>query len=317
MVPPAEFTSYYGRPILKAPVWKSDIPAYLFLGGLAGGSSLLAAGADVTGRPALRRAGRVTGLVAVLASFGALVHDLGQPKRFLHMLRVAKPTSPMSVGTWILTVYGPAAGLAAVSEATGVLPAGLRDGVVGRLLPGAGRAGGWVAAGLAPALATYTAVLIADTATPAWHEGYRELPGVFAGGAAVAAGGLAMMAVPVGQAAPARRLAVAGTVVDLALARRMEKHMGLVGETFRQGKAGPLMRAARVLTAGGAVLGGLLGGRSRAASVVGGAALVAGSVCTRFGVFEAGVASAKDPKYVVVPQRERMAARAESGEASQ
>ena len=57
-VPPAEFTSYYGRPILKAPVWKWDIAAYLFTGGLAAGSSLLAAGGQLTGRPALRRAGR-------------------------------------------------------------------------------------------------------------------------------------------------------------------------------------------------------------------------------------------------------------------
>ena len=55
MVPPAEFTSYYGRPVVKASPWEADIPFYLFLGGVAGGSSLLAAGADLTGRPALRR----------------------------------------------------------------------------------------------------------------------------------------------------------------------------------------------------------------------------------------------------------------------
>ena len=41
-------------------------------------------------------------------------------------------------------------------------------------------------------------------------------------------------------------------------------------------------------------------------AAVSGAALLAGSVCTRFGVFEAGQASAKDPKYTVVPQRERL-----------
>ena len=59
MVPPAEFTSYYGRPIVKAAPWEHDIPAYLFMGGVAAGSSLLAAGADLTDRPALRRTGRV------------------------------------------------------------------------------------------------------------------------------------------------------------------------------------------------------------------------------------------------------------------
>ena len=86
-------------------------PGYLFLGGLAGASSVLAAGSQLTGRgwpgwPS-RRAGAI-GLSAV-----ALVHDLGRPARFLNMLRVFKPTSPMSVGTWILSGYGPAAGAAA------------------------------------------------------------------------------------------------------------------------------------------------------------------------------------------------------------
>ena len=64
MVPPATFTSYYGRPIVKAAPWEIDIPAYMFLGGLAAGSSLLAAGADLGNLPELRRVARV-GAVAV------------------------------------------------------------------------------------------------------------------------------------------------------------------------------------------------------------------------------------------------------------
>nr|MDQ2958466.1 polysulfide reductase NrfD [Actinomycetota bacterium] len=107
MVPDATFTSYYGRPVVKASPWEADIPAYLFLGGLAAGSSLLAAGADLTDRPALRRVSRLAAAAAINASFAALVHDLGKPSRFLNMLRVAKVTSPMSVGTWLLTGYGP------------------------------------------------------------------------------------------------------------------------------------------------------------------------------------------------------------------
>ena len=116
VVPDATFTSYYGRPVLKASPWQDDIPAYLFLGGLAAGSSLLAAGADLTGRPALRRAGRLAGLSAITLGLAALVHDLGRPSRFANMLRVAKPTSPMSVGTWILSVYGPLASVAGAAE---------------------------------------------------------------------------------------------------------------------------------------------------------------------------------------------------------
>src|SRR5439155_19453300 len=119
--------SYYGRQIVKSPVWHQDIPAYLFTGGLAAGSALLAAGADATGRRGLRRAGRLSALAALGASTFFLVNDLGRPARFHHMLRVAKPTSPMSMGTWILAAFGPAAGLAAMSEAAPLLP---RDGVL-------------------------------------------------------------------------------------------------------------------------------------------------------------------------------------------
>ena len=102
MVPRATFSSYYGRPVLKPPVWKDDIAYYFFLGGLAAGCSLLGAGADQTGRVALRRGTRLTALGALGAGSYYLIHDLGRPERFHHMLRVAKPTSPMSMGTWAL-----------------------------------------------------------------------------------------------------------------------------------------------------------------------------------------------------------------------
>ncbi|MFD1506583.1 polysulfide reductase [Georgenia yuyongxinii] len=304
MVPPAEFTSYYGRPIVKPSPWEIDIPAYMFAGGLAAGSSLLAAGADLTGRDALRRSGRLAALAGLSFSVVALVHDLGRPARFLNMLRVAKLTSPMSVGTWILSAYGPFAGVAAAAEVAAVLPARWRRGPV-RLLMALGRPAGLVAAVTAPPVAAYTAVLLADTATPSWHEAYRELPFVFTASAAAAAGGLGMVTAPAAQAGPARRLALGGAIVEQLAEARMERSMGITAEPLHQGLAGRLMRAARVLTVGGA-LGSLVAGRSRVAAVISGAALVAGSACTRVGVFEAGQQSAKDPRYTVVPQRERL-----------
>ncbi len=302
-MPEATFTSYYGRPVVKASPWEADIPAYLFFGGLAAGSSLLAAGADLTGRPALRRAGRIAGLGGIAVSFAALVHDLGRPSRFVNMLRVLKPTSPMSVGTWILMAYGPMAGAAGAAEVAAVLPIDL--GWAGRLLSAVARPAGLVAAAVAPAVASYTAVLLTDTATPAWHDARRELPYVFVGSAAAAAGGLAVAVVGADQAGPARRLALAGAVTDLVVEHRMGASMGLSAQALRTGRAGRLMRAARVLTAVGAA-GTLLARRSRWTALVSGSALVAGSVCTRFGVFEAGQASARDPRYTVVPQRERV-----------
>ncbi len=307
MVPEATFTSYYGRPVVKPSPWENDIPAYLFLGGLAAGSSLLGAGADLTGRPALRTTGRIGALAGISLSMVALVHDLGKPSRFVNMLRVAKPTSPMSVGTWILTAYGTLAGAAATAELVGrvrALPGPLR--LPARLLAASGRPAGLGAGLVAPAVASYTAVLLSDTATPSWHEAYRELPFVFVGSASAASGGLGMIGSPVHEAGPARRLAVGGALLELAAEHRMEQSMGLTAEPLHQGRAGTLMKASKALTVVGAVGAALLGGRSRIAAVLSGAALVAGSACTRFAVFEAGQASARDPRYTVVPQRERL-----------
>lgn len=304
MVPEAEFSSYYGRPIVKAAPWEHDIPAYLFSGGLAAGASLLAAGADLTGRPALRRACRLAALGSLGFSMAALVHDLGRPSRFLNMLRTAKLTSPMSVGTWLLSFYGPFAATAAAAEVVDMLPAGARRGPL-RLVSALGRPAGVVGALAAPPVAAYTAVLLSDTATPSWHAAYRELPFVFVGSAAAASGGLGMLTAPVDQAGPARRLAVLGASAELAMEQRMERSMGITAEPLHRGTAGRWMRAAKALTAAGAV-GAAVGGRSRALTALSGAALMAGSWCTRFGVFEAGMASATDPKYTVVPQRERL-----------
>lgn len=310
MVPDAAFTSYYGRPVVKASPWEADIPAYLFLGGVAAGSSLLGAGADLSGRPTLRVVGRVGALGAITVSFMALVHDLGKPARFVNMLRVAKPTSPMSVGTWILTGYAPLAALAGGREILAPvaerLPRVARPVV--RLLDTLDRPAGIGAAIIAPAVAAYTAVLLADTATPTWHEAHRELPFVFVGSAAAAAGGLGMVLSPVDQAGPARRLALGGALAELAAEHTMEAGMGITAEPLHAGTAGKLMRASKTLTALGAA-GSLLGRRSRPMAVLSGVALLAGSACTRFGIFEAGQASARDPKYTVVPQRQRLAAR--------
>ncbi|KUI12531.1 polysulfide reductase [Mycobacterium lehmannii] len=293
MVPDAAFESYYGKPILNKPTWEArDIAGYLFLGGLAGGSSVLAAGAELTGRRRLARSMKLGGLVAILGSLAALIHDLGRPERFVNMLRVVKPSSPMSVGSWILAAYGPQAGVAALTDVTGRFPRIGRAATIGASLVG-------------PAVGSYTAALISDTAVPTWHDGHRQMPFVFVGSAAAAAGGLGVLTAPIAEAGPARRALLLGATTELAATELMDRRMGLSAEPLHRGRAGRLMNAAKGLTAAGAVLGGLLGHRYRAAAVIGGSAALAGSACTRFGIFHAGVASAEDPKYTVVPQRER------------
>lgn len=292
LLPELEPTSYYGRPVIKAPVWKSAVPAYFFAGGLAGASSVLAAGAGATGNQALARRARWTAFGAISAGAALLVEDLGRPARFANMLRVAKPTSPMSVGSWLLTLYGPAAGMAAVGDALG-LPRPMRGLAVS------------LSALAGPAIATYTAVLVSDTAVPVWHEARRELPFVFGGSAACAAGGAAMVTTPPMHAGPARVFALLGAATELGASRLARRRLGEVGDVYSEGRAGALDRLAAGLTVGGAAVTAL-GGRRRLTAALGGAMLVGGSLAKRFSVLAAGIQSAREPASTIGPQRRRL-----------
>jgi formate-dependent nitrite reductase membrane component NrfD len=294
MVPEATFSSYYGRPIINRPTWKApDIPGYLFLGGLAGAGSVIAAGAQLTGRPALARTMKSGCAAAAGLSLAALVHDLGRPGRFLNMLRTFKPTSPMSVGSWLLSAYAPMSAAAALSDLTGIAP-------------WAGTAATAAAAAAGPGLASYTAALIADTAVPAWHGGYRYMPFVFGSSAVTAAAGLGLVGAPLAENQPVTRLAVVAGTAEIITKKMMEKRMGLPGEAYGQGQAKRYGQIAGIATVAGVLTTALLGRRSRAAAAAAGAALLAGSAMTRFSIFEAGLISADDPRYTVVPQRQRL-----------
>jgi hypothetical protein len=275
--------SYYGRPYLKTPVWKPQIAGYFWVGGLAGASGTLALAARLAGNRRLHRSALAAALAGSVISPALLVEDLGRPERFLNMLRVFKPTSPMSVGSWVLAGFGTAAGGAAVSELTGFL----------RPL---GRLAELVAGGLGPVLATYTGVLLANTAIPVWHEARHHLPLVFAGGAMASAGGLAAITTPTRRAGPARRLAVLGAGLELVSAAAMERHLGELAGPYRAGgdaRQAVLLGGAMTL-AGGTVMA-LAGGR-RPGAVVGGSLLLAGALAERIAVFRAGLQSARETK---------------------
>jgi hypothetical protein len=288
----AEPLSYYGKPIIKEPVWKPEIPAYFFVGGLAGASAALSAAARLAGNETLARRTLFVAAAGVSASPCFLIKDLGRPARFYNMMRVFKVTSPMSMGTWILSAEGTSTGIAAACELFGVLP---------RV-----RAAAQAISGLfGPAMASYTGALVADSVVPAWHEGRHELPVVFAGSAAASAGGLAAALTPASSAGPARRLALLGAVTELAGQKLMEARMGeLVAEPYSKGEGGRYAKAARAATLAGAALM-LVAGRRRPGAVLAGGLLAAGSWCERFSVFHAGKASASDPKYTSIPQRTR------------
>jgi formate-dependent nitrite reductase membrane component NrfD len=292
-----EMQSYYGKPIVKEPVWKAEIPFYLFTGGVAGGASVLHGLARLTGNHRLARSSLYIGAVADAVSPVLLVSDLGRPERFLNMLRVFKVTSPMSVGSWILFVSSGASTTAATLELLGAL-----------------RPAKWLAEAVSfvtgPPLATYTGALLANTAIPVWSEARDELPWLFGASAAASAGATAAMVTPAAAAGPARRAAVAGVAAELGLVRLMRRRLGFVGEVYELGEAGRYARVSSFCAAAGAGLLALRGRRSRPAAVVGGALVLAGEVALRWSVFKAGFQSARDPRYTVLPQRKRIEERA-------
>jgi hypothetical protein len=282
--------------VLNKPVWEApEIAGYFFLGGLAGASSLVALGAELTGRPQLARGAKLGAAGAISLSMVALVKDLGRPMRFLNMMRVFKPTSPMSVGTWIVSGYAPAALAAAASDLTGRYPA-------------AGRVAAAGAALLGPGVASYTAVLLSDTAVPAWHEARAVMPFLFISSAASAAAGLGLIIAADGETGPVCQLAVAGAAGELVAEELMVRRMDpTVRRGYERGRAHALLTASKALAVAGAVAAVAgVAGRSRATRAAGGVALLAASACTRFGVFHAGISSAQDPEATVGPQRARV-----------
>ncbi|HET9163427.1 MAG TPA: NrfD/PsrC family molybdoenzyme membrane anchor subunit [Solirubrobacterales bacterium] len=300
LVPREQPSTYYGRPVVKPPVWKPEIPFYFFSGGLAGASAVLAAAATFAGRRQLARRAWAGAFAGVAVSPTLLIKDLGKPSRFFNMLRVFKVTSPMNLGAWLLAANGGATMLAAALNA--------RDGE---------RRGGApeiAAAALGAPLATYTAVLISNSAIPAWSEARWQLPFVFAASAGASAAGAALLTVEPGEAAPARALGASAVFVEQAATLLMHRRLGDLSSAYEEGAAGRYGKASRALSLAAAGL--LAAGRRelppRAARTLGaaaGALLLTGSVCKRWSVFKAGFRSAEDPLQTVRPQRERIGRR--------
>jgi formate-dependent nitrite reductase membrane component NrfD len=248
--------------------------------------------ARLAGNETLAKRSLLIGAAADVASPLLLVSDLGRPERALHMFRVFKVTSPMSVGSWILLVSGGASNTAAVLDLLGVL----------RPVKWLAELASFVSG---PPLATYTGALIANTSIPVWSEARDELPWLFGASATATAGAAALIATPTGSAGPARRAAVGGSLAALGLTEYMEKKLGTVGEVYKQGDAGRYGKLAKTATLAGAALIAAAGKRSRTAAAVGGALVLGGELALRWSVFRAGFQSAADPKYTVITQKER------------
>jgi formate-dependent nitrite reductase membrane component NrfD len=277
---------YYGRPIVKPPEWTALIPVYFWAGGWAGVTAMLALGARLQKND---RAARVLSIAAATGSAVSafcLIADLKKPQRFLNMLRVFKPSSPMSVGVYLFSVFGGASMTAAAAELTGFA----------RPL---GRLGRTVAGLTGPFMSVYTSVLIGDTVMPAWHHARLALPGLFAATSASTAGGLGMLFIAAGDAKAARRLAlIGGAAVPIAL-ERMRRELGPIQfEAYERGKAARLSHLARLLNVGGSLCT-LFARRNAGAAKIAGVMLLAAGLAERFAVFYAGKISAEDPKFTI------------------
>ena len=284
--------SYYGRPIVKPHQWTPEIPAYFWIGGAAGAASVACVLARMRGAHDLARFHKRVAMAGVLAAPILLTLDLGVRHRFYKMFRVFKPTSPMSVGSWLLAAFGGSLTLSTLAE------------LLGWDVPAVGAE--CVAALMGPAVTTYTAVLISNTATPIWHEAYGDLPFLFVASGIASSGALAVLLGPADQIGSARRSMLLGGLGVVGTMKAMEAKLGdLLAEPYKKGKSGAMQRAATGLQLGALAIG-FFGRKNRFLGRVAAALTIASGVLERFTIFEAGKESARDPKYVVESQRAKL-----------
>jgi protein NrfD len=292
--------SYHGMPALKASHWDWTVSGYIALAGLGGAAQALATlayGRDPVRFAALRRNARLLGTAS--AGIGALllIKDLKTPQRFYNMLRIFRATSPMSIGTYVLSKFAAFSALAALGE---VLPRG------SRLIPftEAAQKGAAVAGAGA---ATYTASLLSATSTPFWAATPRAL-GVKFAASAVAMGAAALslgeqLGGRVRAARPLDDVAALATLVHLVAsvtARRGRAAAG-VGEAMRGSREEEALEMADLVVAGALPLAAYalnrtIAGRGAGLSVAASAAVLAGGFLVRHATLHAGNASAQRPR---------------------
>lgn len=300
----APVPTYYGLPAVKRSHYGWLIATYFFVGGLAGFSQIIATVADLRGRSQDRgvvRAGRYLALAGALASPLLLIKDLHTPSRWYNMLRIVRPTSPMSIGSWTLTAFGLFSGLAAVGQ----LLDDLFDLGLGRRI---GRWMGLPGAASGALLSVYTGNLLAATSTPLWAAGYPYLAPLFgATGASTATAALTLLAGGAARGTRRRldRLALVASALQLTLALLLDRRWRRAGVDTPL-RARPLGLAYRAGALGGGMALPLavravqvVGGRSwPAASTLAALATLGGGFVERSILVFAGNRSADRPEDV-------------------
>jgi formate-dependent nitrite reductase membrane component NrfD len=303
--PEREKSDYYGIPPIKEHTWTWEVPVYFWLGGIGAGSHLISTLAQLLGwrDEAFFRAARYTTLVTMLISPVFLIRDLGRPERFYNMLRILKLRSPMSTGSWALSVFGTLSGLIATAQAA-------RDGLLGRdnapvrlaraLIPD--RLLSVVALPVALYVGLYSGILLSATSVPMWARNFLLMgPTFLTSGLSTGLSAISFIL----------HLGDWGERKTLETLRRTERislfiEGGLLAASLiRMGRWGKPLFSKRLapLFLGGAIVGGILaplallsGRESRSRGLLASVLALLGGLALRISMIEGGRLSARDPQ---------------------
>jgi formate-dependent nitrite reductase membrane component NrfD len=283
-------------PFLNAPVWTWEVPLYFWVGGIASGSAFAAVACDAAGDHRSAAIARKVALGAVAPAPLLLIGDLGRPERFLNMLRIFKPRSPMNMGAWCLVAFSGTAGLAVSADA------------VGR--PRVARALGVLTSVLGGYLGSYTGVLLACTAVPLWARSRTILGPAFVATATAtgaAATRLTLVARGLPQGHPTRSalsaVEVGAMLSELALSRLGERRLGRAGDALRRGRPGVYYQTGKGLAVLGMSLRALVRRAEAHAAEVSSVLYLAAGLAFRYAWVSAGKASAADDEVVAAMAR--------------
>jgi hypothetical protein len=286
-------------PMMKAAVWTWEVPLYFWFGGIASGSAFVSLACDLAGDHRSAAIARKVSLTAVAPCPVLLVSDLGRPARFLNMLRIFKPRSPMSMGAWCLFAFGNTAGLAVTADVVGRRRIGRGLGAVNAVL------GGY--------LGSYAGVLLSSTAVPVWARSKRFLGPIFVA-TATATGAAAVRLVLSATGMPAKhptrsalvRIETGAMASELVLSGVLERRLGRAAQTLGEGSAKWLFRVAKWSTRAGLASRVARGGLAAPAGHAASGLFLVGALAFRYAWVHAGRASAHNDEIVGLTARGRV-----------
>lgn len=281
---------YYRQPMLKEPQWTELVPFYFFVGGASGTLGVIGSLADVLGRDTrLAQKARWFAIGGATLSSVLLIADLGRPKRFLNMLRVIKPQSTMSVGSWVLSGFSTAAGISSFAD---LLRMRFGSTLPVKLLSAMGRIG-TVLFGMP--FHNYTGVLLGTTVVPVWNNRIHSLPREF--GMSGLQAGVSLLELTGEHSSALNALALGAAAVEAWEAVDLLRTNDRTLEPAKRGLSGGLIQAAGVLSGPVPIalrLLALFGRKKRIVRTLAAVCGVVGSILLRYGWVRAGSASTRD-----------------------